>query len=211
MKAGDIVEEIRRDRTRGATALAERALDALARSKAAAGPLLKVRPGMPLIAAVVRLAKRKGVPGARRELQASIRRLLKRADEVLSPGRRYVTFGGSGTVAAILQAVRARESGRKRPDIALVGADALLPEGDFVNAQGTAGFLRRVRKQGAGVLVVATELKRVTQAPPLERGFELVPGRLVDGILTDAGLSVPGRGEFNLMGSKWLRRRQRRR
>jgi hypothetical protein len=182
----------------------------LSRSSAAA--LLKVRPGMPLIAAVVKQAKRKGVAGARRELLASLQRLLKRVEDVLPPGARYVSFGGSGTVAAILQAVRAKDPGKERPDFALVGADALLPDGSFINAKGTAAFLRRVRKQGAGVFVVATELKRVPKAPRLEAGFEIIPGRLVDGILTDAGLQSPPksrseRGVFNLMGRNRLRRR----
>ncbi|MBV8880288.1 MAG: hypothetical protein JO332_10010, partial [Planctomycetaceae bacterium] len=137
MKAQDIVEEIRSDRKRGATALAERALEALALSKSVAGALTKVRPGMPLIAAVVKLAKKKGVAGARRELKASLDRLLERIEDVLPPGGRYVTFGQSGTVEVILKAVGAREPGTARPDVALVGADALLPEGDFVNAKGT--------------------------------------------------------------------------
>ena len=221
MHASEIVEEIRKDRRQGATALAERALEAMSLSKSCAAALLKVRPGMPLIAAVVRLAKRKGVAGARRELQASRKRLLERTEDVLPPGARYASFGGSGTVAAILQAVKAGDPGKKRPDLALVGADALLPDGSFVNAKGTADFLRRVRKQGAAVFVVATELKRVSKPPPLEPGFEIVPGRLVHGILTDAGLKYPpmgapagggpiglGRLALNSLGDRALRRRR---
>jgi translation initiation factor 2B subunit (eIF-2B alpha/beta/delta family) len=219
MKAADIVEEIRKDRRQGATALAERALEAMSLSRSCSAALLKVRPGMPLIAAVVRLAKHKGVAGARRELQASRKRLLERVEDVLPPGARYASFGGSGTVAAILRTVQARDPGKKRPDVALVGADALLPDGSFVNAKGTADFLRRVRKRRAVVLVVATELKRVSKPPPLEPGFEIVPGRLVHGILTDAGLQYPpagapagmeptglGHGDINSLGVSGLRR-----
>ena len=206
MKAQEIVEEIRKDRKRGASALAERALEALALSKAAAPALLKARPGMPLIAAVVRLAKRKGVAGARREMKAAVDRLLERIEDVLPPGGRYVTFGSSGTVDRILRAVGAREPGKARPDVALVGADALLPDGDFVNARGTGDFLRAVRQQRAGVFVVATELKRVSKAPPLEPGFELVPGRLVHAILTDTGLHYPPMGTLAGVEPTWLDR-----
>lgn len=206
MKARDIVEEIRKDRKSGATALAERALEALALSKGAAPALIAARPGMPLVAAVVRLARKKGVAAARREMKAGLERLLERIEDVLPPGGRYVTFGHSGTVERILKAVGAREPGKARPDVALVGADALLPEGDFVNAKGTADFLRGVREQRAGVFVVATELKRVAKPPPLEPGFELVPGRLVHAILTDTGLHYPPMGTLAGVEPTWLDR-----
>ncbi len=206
MKAADIVEEIRKDRKSGATALAGRALEALALSKSAAAALIKVRPGMPLIAAVVRLAKKKGVAGARRQLQASLDRLLERVEDVLPPGARYVTFGHSGTVEVILKAVAAREAGEARPDVALVGADALLPDGNFINARGTADFLRRVREQRAGVFVVATELKRIAKAPKLEPGFEIVPARLAHAVLTDTGLHYPPMGTLAGVDPSWLDR-----
>ncbi len=206
VKAQDIVEEIRKDRKSGATALAERALDALALSRSVAASLARVRPGMPLIAAVVRLAGKKGVAGARRRMKAGVDRLLERIEDVLPPGGRYATFGHSGTVELILKAVGAREPGKARPDVALVGADALLPDGDFINAKGTSDFLRGVREQRAGVFVVATELKRVTKAPPLEPGFERVPARLVHAILTDSGLHYPPMGTLAGVEPTWLDR-----
>lgn len=206
MKPDAIVEEIRKDRKSGATALAERALEALARSKSAAPALIKARPGMPLIANVVRLARKKGVAAARRELRTSLERLLERTKDILPPGGRYASFGSSGTVATVLKAVGAREPGEGRPDVALVGADALLPGGDFVNAKGTGEFLRRCREQRAGVFVVATELKRVRKAPPLEPGFELVPARLIHGILTEKGLEYPPMGTLAGVEPSWLDR-----
>jgi len=206
MKAQDIVEEIRKDRRSGASALADRALDALALSKSAAAALIKARPAMPIIAAIVKVARRKGVAAARRLLKASLDRLLERADDVLPPGGRYVTYGLSGTVEVILKAVRAREPGKERPDVALVGADALLPQGDFVGAKGTADFLRAAREQRAGVFVVATELKRVPRTPPLEPGFEVVPGRLVHAILTDSGLHYPPMGTLSGVEPSWMDR-----
>src|SRR5205807_7855326 len=130
-------------------------------SKSAGAALIKVRPGMPVIASIVKLARKKGVAAARRELKTSLERLLERTKDILPPGARYVSFGSSGTVEAVLKAVGAREPGESRPDVALVGADALLPGGDLLNAAGTGDFLRRAREQRAGVFVVATELKRV--------------------------------------------------
>ncbi len=206
MKAAEIVEEIRKDRARGATALALRALDALALSKSAAPALLKVRPGMPLIENVVRLAQRKGVAAARREIDRGLERLLERIQDILPPGGRYVSFGASGTVERILREVGARKPKGERPDVALVGADALLPDGDFVNARGTADFLRRAREQRAGVFAVATELKRVKKAPRLELGFEIVPGRLVHAILTETGLHYPPMGTLAGVEPTWLDR-----
>ncbi|HZE99626.1 MAG TPA: hypothetical protein VE981_21650 [Planctomycetota bacterium] len=206
MNAADIVEEIRKDRKQGASALADRALEALRLSKSAAAALMKVRPGMPLIAAVVRLAKKRGVAGARRELKARLDRLLVQVEDILPPGARYASFGGSGTVAAVLKAVKAREPGDARPDVALVGADALLPSGDFINVRGTADFLRQVREQRAGVFVVATELKRIPKAPPLEPGFEIVPYRLIHGVLTDTGLHYPPMGTLAGVEPSWLDR-----
>jgi translation initiation factor 2B subunit (eIF-2B alpha/beta/delta family) len=207
VNASDIVEAIRKDKVAGATALAERALEALAKSKSVGPALLKVRPGMPLIANVVRLAQKKGVAAARRALKGSLDQILDRTKDILPPGGRYVTFGSSGTVEAVLRAVGAREPGKEqRPDVALVGADALLPGCDFVNAKGTADFLRRAREQRAGVFVIATELKRVKKAPPIEEGFELVPGRLVHGLLTEKGLEYPPMGTLAGVEPTWLDR-----
>ena len=206
VKVDDIIEEIRKDRKSGASALAARALDALARSKSAARALIKVRPGLPLVAAVVRLAQKKGVAAARRELKINLERLLERTKDILPPGARYVSFGGSATVEAVLRAVGAKAPGESRPDVALVGADALLPNGDFVNARGTADFLRLAREQRAGVFVVATELKRVREAPPLEPGFEVVPARLVHAVLTEKGLTYPPMGTLAGVEPTWLDR-----
>ncbi len=206
MTARDIVEEIRTDKKGGATALAERALEALALSKSAAPALIKVRPTMPLIANVVRLAQKKGVAAARRALKSSLERILERSQDILPPGGRYVSFGSSGTVEAVLKAVGARPAGKERPDVALVGADAILPGCDFINAKGTADFLRRAREQRAGVFVVATELKRVPKAPPLEPGFEVVPGRLIHAVLTEKGLEYPPMGTLAGVEPTWLDR-----
>jgi hypothetical protein len=186
MKATDIVEEIRTDFKSGAMHLGGRALDALALSKSVAPALLKVRPGLPFIANVVRFAQRKGIAAARRELKTSLGGLLERAKDLLPPGGRYARFGESGTVDAVLKAVGAKPPAA-RPDVALVGADVLLPGGDFINVAGTADFLRKAREQGARVFAVATELKRMRKKPHIDKGFELVPGRLVDAILTEKG------------------------
>jgi hypothetical protein len=206
MKAADIVEEIRTDFHSGAMALGARALDALALSKSAAPALLKVRPGLPIIAALVRLAKKKGLAAARRELKTSLHRILEHAREILPPGGKYIKFGETGTVDAVLKAVGAKPPGKDRPDVALVGADVLLPDGDFVNVAGTADFLRKAREQRAGVFCVATELKRIPGKPHIDKGFELVPARLVHAILTEKGLQYPPMGTLAGVEPTWLDR-----
>ena len=206
MKAAEIVEEIRTDFHSGAMALGGRALDALALSKSVAPALLKVRPGLPIIAALVRLAKKRGVAAARRELQTSLDRILEHARDILPPGGRYIKFGETGTVDAVLKAVGARPPGKERPDVALVGADILLPDGDFVNVAGTADFLRKAREQRAGVFCVATELKRIKGKPHIDKGFERVPGRLVHAILTEKGLQYPPMGTLAGVEPTWLDR-----
>jgi translation initiation factor 2B subunit (eIF-2B alpha/beta/delta family) len=206
MEAEPIVREIERDRRRPATALAERALDALSLSRGAAPRLLGARPSMPLIAAAVRLALRKGIAAARRELRSRASRVAARARAMLPPGGRYLVFGASSTVEAVLRAVGARRVRRAPCDVALVGADALLPGGDFVNARGTAAFLRRARRARAGVFAVATDLKRVGADLPLERGFERVDGWLVHGIITESGLHYPPSSAVAGPEPSWLDR-----
>lgn len=202
----DIVREIARDRRRGATALAERALDALARSRSAASALQAARPSMPLVGAVVRLALRRGVPAARRELRSSLARILRQAEDVLPPGGRFILFGSSGTVRAAVAAAKGRIVRTFPADVALVGADALLPGGDFVNARGTEAFLRKARAARCGVFAVASELKRVLEAPPLERGFERVNGKVVHAVLTETGLHYPPLEAVAGIDPTWLDR-----
>lgn len=206
-EAEAIVRELARDRKRGATALAELALDALAASRSSARAIAAARPGIPLIAAVVRRALRRGVGAARRELRGSVGRVVRASREVLPARARYIVFGGSHTVEAVLRAVRAKVVRDLPADVGLVGADALLPGGDFVNAKGTGEFLRRVRGRGrCGVFAVASELKRVPKPPELERGFEVVPGRLVHALLTEKGLVYPPMGTFPTSEPSWLDR-----
>lgn len=188
MNAEAVVREIARDRRRGSTALAERALDALEFSRAVAPDLLGLR-AMPVIDAVVRLAMRRGVAFARRRLRKALGGLVRQARRILPDRGTFATFGSSGTIDAVVEALGVRV--RPLPaDVALVGADALLPDGAFVNQRGTAAFVAKARRAGAAVFVVATTLKR-TKGARIERGFELVPGHLVHGTITERGLSTP--------------------
>ena len=196
--------DLSRDRRSGATALAERALDLLAKRKAPA--LMAARPSMPLIAAVVRLAMRKGVAAARRELRSSLARIVRQAEDVLPPGGRFVVFGSSGTVLSVVKAVKGRIVPGFPADVALVGADALLPGGDFVNAKGSSAFIRRARAASCGVFAVASELKRVKEMPALEKGFERVDGKLVHAILTERGLEYPPLAAVAGVDPTWLDR-----
>jgi len=202
-----LVREIVRDRKRGATALAERALDALSAARSSAPALIAARPEMPLIAAVVRRALRRGVAAARKELRSATSRVVRASREVLPVGARYLVFGASGTVEAVLRAARAKVVRKLPADVALVGADALLPGGDFVNVRGSAAFLRHARAEGrCGTFAVASELKRTAQAPPAARGFEIVPGRLVHAVLTEKGLQYPPMGVFPVSEPSWMER-----
>lgn len=202
----EIVEEIARDRESGATALAERALEAVALSPSAAGRLLKLRPSMPLIAAMARRAKTSGVAAARRELRAATSKILKRAVDILPPGGRYRVFGTSGTVEAVLKAVGAKLTEDERADVALVGADALLPGGDFVAGKGTEAFVRAARAARCGTFVVATELKRVKKDVELEPGFERVNGKIVHAALTEKGLVYPEIAAVAGVDQSWMDR-----
>lgn len=191
LNAAGIVREIASDRLRGATELAERALDALALERGVAEKLLRLRPGMPLIGEAVRRALKVGVPAARRQLRAGLPRILKHAVDLLPPGGRYVVFGASGTVEAVLRAVKATRVKTFPADVALVGADAIYTNGDFVNARGTADFVRKAREARCGVFAVASEIKRIPAEIPLEKGFERVPGKLIHALLTEKGLTYP--------------------
>jgi hypothetical protein len=206
MTAEEIVREIVEDRSRGATELAERALDALALSRSVAARLRGARPGLPLIDAVVGAALRHGVAAARRDLRRRRARLLEQVRHILPPRARYIVFGGSGTVEAVLRAVRAQRVEEFPADVALVGADALLPGGDFINARGTAGFVRRAREAHCGVFVVASDLKRVRREVPLEPGLERVDGRWIHGVLTETGLHYPALAAVPGVDPSWIDR-----
>ncbi len=202
----EIVRDIEKDRERGATALAERALEAVELSKKAIRPLLALRPSMPLIAAVVRRARKAGVAAARRELASATARIVEHAVDLLPPGGRYVVFGTSRTVEAVLKAVGAKLTTELRADVALVGADALLPGGDIVAAKGTAEFAKAARQGRCGTFAVATELKRVEEDVPLERGFERVNGRILHAVLTEKGLVYPPIANVPGVEQSWMDR-----
>lgn len=202
----DLVLEIEKDRARGATALAERALEAVQLSKKAIRPLLALRPSMPLLAAVVRRAQKAGVAAVRRELQAATAKIVEHAVDLLPPGGRYVVFGSSGTVEAVLKAVGAKLTTEMRADVALVGADALLPGGDIIAGKGTSDFVKAARQGRCGTFAVATELKRVAKDVPLERGFERVNGKILHAVLTEKGLVYPPIPALPGVDQSWMDR-----
>ena len=202
----EIVREIESDRRSGATALALRALDAIALSKQAAAPLLKARPALPLLAAVVKKAKASGVAAARRELQAATAKIVEQAVDLLPPGGRYVVFGASGTVEAVLKAVGAKLTPEMRADVALVGAEVLLPGGDIIAAKGTSDFVKAARQGRCGTFAVATELKRGAEDVRPERGFERVNGKILHAVLTEKGLVYPPIPALPGVDQSWMDR-----
>ena len=203
-EAEAILREIGRDRKRGATALAERAIDALALSRHVAPGLLRARPSMPIIAAAVGLVRRNGVTSARRELRASTRAIVRRAREYLPAGARYITHSRSGTLDAVVDCLGAQLVKRLPADVALLGADALYADGDFINAKGSAAFARKARRAGAAVFVVVSNLKRVRTEIALEKGFERVSGHLVHAILTESGIHYPRGGTLRGPIPRWV-------
>ncbi len=202
----DIVLEIRKDRARGASALAARALEAVELSKKSIPPLLALRPSLPLIAAVVRRAQKAGVAAARRDLASATAKIVEHAVDLLPPGGRYVVFGTSGTVEAVLKAVGAKLTAELRADVALVGAAALLPGGDIVAAKGTSDFVKAARQGRCGTFAVATELKRVERDVPLERGVERVNGKILHAVLTEKGLVYPPIPALPGVDQSWMDR-----
>lgn len=206
MNAEGIVREILLDRTHGATHLALRALTAYARSPEVGKVLLSLRPSMPMIAGTVRMAMRGGIPFARRKVKENLRGIVAQAREHLPSRARYLSFDSSGTIEAVLRALRGVRVEAPPADVALLGADALYENGDFVNLTGSGEFALRARKSGAAVIVVASSYKRVARPVPLEPGFELVPGHFVHAILTEAGMSYPGPGTYAGRDPAWLLR-----
>ena len=166
----------------------------------------RCRPAMPIIATTVRRAVKVGVAKARRELRQGLDQILKQADDILPPGAKYVTFSSSSTVDAVLEAVGAKLVKDFPADVALVGADVLYPNGDFVNAKGTAEFVKKARKARCGVFAVASILKRVRKEVPIKAGFERVNGKLVHAVLTEKGLVYPSLEAVAGVDPTWLDR-----
>ena len=103
----------------------------------------------------------------------------------LAYGQMLVDAASALGVPASLVADDHIEEGVSNADVALVGADTLLPDGGIVNGWPTLRLARSV----AGAIpfyVVCESFKRATE-PFTEEGFDLVPASLIARIITDSG------------------------
>ena len=80
----------------------------------------------------------------------------------------------------------------QQADLALIGADSVLPDGAVVNGTPSGLLAETARTAGLPVIVAAGPTKRVEEDSPalgwlrpgrLEAGFDLVPAELIHGIL----------------------------
>jgi translation initiation factor eIF-2B subunit delta len=79
------------------------------------------------------------------------------------------------------------EAGAKTADLALVGADTVLPDGSVVNGEPTLALARAAARAQIPFYVVADSFKWAEREVPLEEGFERIPAELVSVIITEAG------------------------
>ncbi|MFQ5860795.1 MAG: hypothetical protein ACE5IG_04495 [Dehalococcoidia bacterium] len=80
--------------------------------------------------------------------------------------------------------------GVQQADLALVGADKVLPQGAVINGTPTLEVARAAR--GRAPFYVVCESFKLDDDPYREEGFDLVPPELVTAIATDLGLLRPG-------------------
>ena len=79
----------------------------------------------------------------------------------------------------------------RQADLALIGADSVLPDGAVVNGTPSGLLAETAHNAGRPVIVAAGPTKRVEEDSPalvwlrrgrLEAGFDLVPAELIHGI-----------------------------
>ncbi|MBI4337337.1 MAG: hypothetical protein HY683_05865 [Chloroflexi bacterium] len=77
-------------------------------------------------------------------------------------------------------------------ELALVGADQVLPDGSLVNGTPTLALARAARRR-IPLYSIAESFKfaEVALQEPLEPGFDLVPAELVTGYVTEKGILPP--------------------
>ncbi len=97
----------------------------------------------------------------------------------------------AGRAAASLQAglINSLE-GLSRP-AGLIGADAVFADGSVLNGRPSLSLAEALAAVGAPLYVVATSWKLLPEPPrpPVEPGFDLVPGRLITAVITESGLA----------------------
>ena len=107
-------------------------------------------------------------------------------------GQRVADAARSAGLDAILVPDDELPSAVRQADLALIGADSVLPDGAVVNGTPSGLLAETARTAGLPVIVAAGPTKRVTSASPalpllrsgrLEAGFDPVPAGLIDVLL----------------------------
>ena len=81
-----------------------------------------------------------------------------------------------------------------RAKTVLVGADSILDDGSLINGTPTYELAAAARKASVPFYSVceSAKLDARSHRPKLEKGFDLVPARLIAGIITERGIIKPG-------------------
>ena len=107
-------------------------------------------------------------------------------------GQRVADAARSAGLDAILVPDDELPSAVRQADLALIGADSVLPDGAVVNGTPSGLLVETARTAGLPVIVAAGPTKRVEEDSPalvwlrpgrLEAGFDLVPAGMLDVIL----------------------------
>ena len=107
-------------------------------------------------------------------------------------GQRVADAARSAGLNAILVPDDELPSAVRQADLALIGADSVLPDGAVVNGTPSGLLVETARTAGLPVIVAAGPTKRVEEDSPalvwlrpgrLEAGFDLVPAGMLDVIL----------------------------
>jgi translation initiation factor eIF-2B subunit delta len=96
---------------------------------------------------------------------------------------------GTAGAAALVIADKDITRYAREASLAITGADSILPDGSVVNGCPTLAIAKSIVLAGVPFYVVAASAKVSGSAEvPLEPGFDLVPGGLVSGVITERGL-----------------------
>jgi len=219
-----------------AVARAVESLDALISGRENA-PLQAARHAAGLIprgARLVTLSYSFTVLAALREAAERVSALTVAESRPACEGRRTAQVAASFGIATELMTDAAAASALCSADMAIFGADALLPDGSIVNKTGTLSLCCAARFFGRKTMAVATESKLMPSGLPMRmeemRGeelgeaiagvrvsnpyFERVPGDLVDAVIAGSGPLSAGRieaasGKLRLLYDELLGRRTR--
>ena len=131
-------------------------------------------------------------PG-RRERKTHVRVFaLASGHERPSFGQRTADAARSAGLDATLVPDDELPSAVQQADLALIGADSVLPDGAVVNGTPSGQLAESAHTSGLPVIVAAGPTKRVAEVDPtlallrpgrLEAGFDLVPAGMIDVIL----------------------------